>query len=199
MKMIKEEKTSGLNDLWIYFQTKPVSVWVVLGLLSLGVVLLMSGKTREEYPKQLVDQSLVEKGISDLHSGQDEERLERELTKTLTGIAGIGKVRVDINLKVSNRKIWERQARISKRVNQDQGAVNTEESTSDELVFAKDQEGRDSPVLKEQLAPEIEGVVVVATGAHDSRIKKLLTDTVTTILGVPEHRVLVIPGKDKEE
>jgi len=199
MKIIKEEKGFGLNDLWIYFQTKPVSVWIILGLLVLGVVLLMSGNPREEYPKQPADQSLVQKGASELYSEQDEDRLERELTKTLTGIAGIGEVRVDINLKASNRKIWERQARVSKRVNQDQGAVNTEESTSDELVFAKDQEGRDFPVLKERLAPEIEGVVVVAAGARDSRIKKLLTDTVTTILGVPEHRVLIIPGKDEEE
>ncbi len=199
MKIINEEKASGLNDLWVYFQTKPGSIWIVLGLLGLGVALLMSGNKQEEYPKELVDQRQVEQELSNLHSEPDEERLERELTKTLTGISGVGEVRVDVNLKVGNRKIWERQSRISKRVNQDQGAVNTEESTSDELVFAKDREGRDSPVLKEQLAPEIEGVVVVAAGARDSRIKKLLSDTVTTILGLPGHRVLIIPGKDKEE
>lgn len=199
MKMINEAKESGFHDLWIFFQTKPVSIWILLGLMGLGVVLLMSGNPREEYPKELANRNQVEEEISNLTSASDEERLERELTKTLTAIAGVGEARVDIYLKAGNRKIWERQARISKRVNQDQGALNTEESTSDELVFAKDREGRDSPVLKEELAPKIEGVVVVATGAHDGRIKKLLTDTVATILGLPGHRILIIPGKKEKE
>lgn len=198
MKINNKVKEFGFNDLWIYFQTKPVSIWILFGLIGLGVVLLMGGNTQEEYLKE-TNRARIEEQISDLNPASDEQRLERELTKTLTGIAGVGEVRVDINLKAGNRKIWERQARISKRVNQDQGGVNTEESTSDELVFAKDREGHDSPVLKEELAPEIEGVIVVAEGAHDSQIRKLLTDTVTTILGLPGHRVLIIPGKYEKE
>ncbi len=195
MKIDNGGKDFGLHNLWIYFQTKPVSIWILIGLIGLGTVLLMSGNPREEYLKERFDQERVKGEISGPNPELDEERLERELTKTLAGITGVGEVRVDINLKASNRKIWERQAHISKRVNQAQGAVNTEESTRDELVLAKDREGRDLPVLKEELAPVIEGVVVVATGAHDSRIRRLLTDTVTTILGLPDHRVLVIPGK----
>ncbi len=194
-----EEKEFGFHELWAYFQSKPVSIWILLGLICLGIVLLMSGNTREEYPNELTDRKQVEAENSELNPESDEERLEIELTKTLMGIAGVGEVRVDINLKAGNRKIWERQARTSKRVNQEEGMVNTEESSSDELVFAKDREGRDSPVLKEELAPEIEGVVVVATGAGDSRVRKLLTDTVVTILGLPGHRVLIIPGKEAKE
>ncbi len=196
---IFEEKDFGLGDFFVKFQTKPFSIWILLGLIGLGVALLMTGNPKEEYPEKMSNLSQVEGVIEDHNPEPDEARLERELTKTLTGIAGVGKVRVDINLKAGNRKIWERQARVSKRVNQDQDAVNTEESTSDELVFAKDRDGRDSPVLREQLAPEIEGVVVVAAGADDSRIRKLLTDTVTTILGLPGHRVLVIPGVSEKE
>lgn len=195
MKLVNEEKDFGLHNLWVHFQTKPASVWILIGLIGLGTVLLTSGNSREEFSKERYDKNQVEAEISNSSAASDEERLERELTKTLAGIDGIGEVRVDINLKVGNRKIWERQAHTSKRVNHDQGNVNTEESTDDQLVLAKDREGRDLPVLKEELAPVIEGVVVVATGAHDSRIRKLLTDTVTTILGLPGHRVLVIPGK----
>lgn len=199
MKVITEGKESGFQELWAYLQAKPVSIWILLGLIGLGVALLMGGNTREQYSNERVGQSQGKTQDSFINTESDEARLERELTKTLMGIVGVGEVRVDINLKAGNRKIWERQARTSKRVNQDQGMVNTEESASDELVFAKDREGRDAPVLKEELAPEIEGVVVVATGAYDGRIRKLLTDTVTTILGLPGHRVLIIPGKDDKE
>lgn len=195
MKLVNEEKDFGLHNLWVYFQTKPASIWILIGLIGLGAVLLTSGNPPEQFSKERHDQNQVKAEVSNSSAESDEERLERELTKTLAGINGVGEVRVDINLKVGNRKIWERQAHISKRVNQDQGNINTEESANDQLVLAKDGEGRDLPVLKEELAPVIEGVVVVATGAHDSRIRKLLTDTVTTILGLPGHRVLVIPGK----
>lgn len=195
MKNADGERESGLRDLWVHLQAKPVSIWILIGLISLGVVLLMSGNDRGSDPEKPIEGNRVEKENMVIYPGSDEQRLELELTKTLTGINGVGTVRVDINLKAGNRKIWERQARVSKRINQDQDVINTEESTSDELVFAKDREGRDSPVLKEELAPEIEGVVVVAAGAHDSRIRKLLSDTVTTILGLPGHRVLIIPGK----
>lgn len=195
MKIDKEGKDNGFHNLWNYIQTKPASAWILIGLIGLGAILLTSGSPGGDFFKEMSDENRSKTEVLKPVQESDEERLERELTKTLSGITGVGEVRVDINLKVGNRKTWERQARTSKRVSQDQGTVNTEESVSDELVLAKDREGRDLPVLKEELAPEIEGVVVVAAGAHDSRIRKLLTDTVKTILGLPGHRVLVIPGK----
>ena len=88
---------------------------------------------------------------------------------------------------------------MSKRVDQQQGVVNTQEDTSEELVFAKDRDGRDAPVLKEELAPEIQGVVVVASGATNGYVRQLLTETVMTILGLPAHRVLVISGEKEDE
>jgi stage III sporulation protein AG len=196
MKMTNEAKNKfNFHEVWTYFQKKPVSIWLLLGLIGFGVILLTGGNPRQDYAKDFTGRPQVETGDLLPNTESDEERLEKELTETLMKISGVGEVRVDINLKAGNRKIWERQTRTSKRVNQDQGVVNTEESVNDELVFAKDREGRDLPVLKEELAPEIEGVVVVATGASDSYLRKLLTDTVTTILGLSGHRVLVIPGK----
>lgn len=195
MKITNEMNRFNFHGVWTYFRKKPVSIWMLLGLIGFGVVLLTSGNPRQDYSKEFTDHRQVETGEHLPQTESDEERLEKELTETLMKIAGVGEVRVDINLKAGNRKIWERQTRTSKRINQDQEIVNTEESVNDELVFAKDREGRDLPVLKEELAPEIEGVVVVATGAADSYIRKLLTDTVTTILGLSGHRVLVIPGK----
>ncbi len=196
MKIGSEGKDGGFYNLWNYLQTKPTSAWILIGLIGVGTVLLTSGNPRGVFLEEAANENRSKTEVLKPVQESDEERLERELTKTLSGITGVGEVRVDINLRVGNRKIWERQARTSKRVSQDQGTVNTEESASDELVLAKDREGRDSPVLKEELAPEIEGVVVVAAGAHDSRIRKLLTDTVKTVLGLPGHRVLVIPGKN---
>lgn len=199
MKETNEIKESKLRELWSDFQAKPLSNWVLLALIGLGVVLLISGGDHKEYAQKTVGQDRVNPRILEINQESDEQSLEKELTETLTKIIGVGEVRVDIYLRAGNRNVWERQTRISKRVNKDQETLQTEESSSDELIFAKDREGRDAPVLKERLAPEIEGVVVVAEGAHDGRIRKMLTDTVTTILGLPGHRVLIIPGNYRKE
>lgn len=186
------------QDLFKLFQNKPFFFWIVLGLIGLGFLLLLSGNDKGspnyQNPRVTNNQN-VEPETSAVGTRR---QLELELTRTLTAIAGVGRVRVELNLKSGNRKVWERQLSVSKRVTQEQGVVNTEESNNDQLVIAKGQDGRDAPILKEELAPEIQGVIVVASGAVDTRIKELLISTVMTILNLPAHRVMVIAGAAEE-
>ncbi len=183
----------NVNQWFNELKEKPTTLWLLLGALAFGVVLLMTGNDAPR-KAELQPQSLAQSGVA----LNDEERLERELTRTLEQIAGAGKIRVDLNLKSENRSVWERQTRSNKRVSQDKGSVQTEEDTNDELVLAKSNDGRDTPVLKEKLGPEIQGVIVVASGAADPRVRQILTDTLTTILNLPAHRVLVIAGRSTQ-
>ena len=59
MKKASEEKDFGLHNLWVYFQMKPISIWILIGLIGLGTVLLTSGNQREEYSKENFDQIRV--------------------------------------------------------------------------------------------------------------------------------------------
>jgi stage III sporulation protein AG len=170
--------------------------WILIGAAAVGVVLLTFGNVPQE-TRSPAGASQAAIGVSAALT--DEERLEAELTRTLTRIAGAGQVRVDLNLRSENRSVWERETRVNKRVNQEQNSVNTEEDTNDQMVLAKDRDGRDSPVLREKLAPEIQGVIVVATGASDLRVRRLLTATVMTSLDLPAHRVMVIAGETSKE
>ncbi|HEY8463024.1 MAG TPA: hypothetical protein VIM29_03230 [Bacillota bacterium] len=178
-------------------QNNPSSVWILLGLAGVGLWLLAGTGSRPEPARY---NPPAREGVSQETAAVNrsaEHRLEEEITQILQQISGAGRVRVDLSLKTAHRKVWERQIRTNKRVSQQQGEMDTEESTSDELVFAKTRDGTDTPVLKEELAPEVQGVLVVATGARDNTIKRLLTETVMTILDLPAHRVMVIAGKDE--
>ena len=199
MSEIKLGNYFNLNEVWQHIQRKPASLWLLLGMVGLGLCLLLSSNgneivTRKTPTTQLSTPEKLESGYNGA-----EERLEAELTKTIEAIVGEGNVRVDVNLKSGSRKVWERQTRTTKRVAQETASVNTEENNDDELVFAKDRDGRDSPILKEELAPEVQGVIIVIAGAQDSRVKKMLTDTVMTILGLPAHRVMIINGEAQRE
>jgi len=176
---------------------KSATLWILLAVTALGVILLMAGSDKGGVinEKTQPDQELNTTEIKETPVDSVESQLADELAKTLAGIEGVGRVQVKVNLKSQSRKIWERQVHENKRTSQEQGNVNTEADTNNELVCAKDRDGNDRPVLKEELAPEIEGVIVVAEGAQDIKLKCLLIEAVTTVLGVPAHRVMVIPGK----
>jgi stage III sporulation protein AG len=181
------------------FQGNPVSIWFLLGIIGVGLIFVIGGDRRENTVNPnavaLTNQAAPEPGS--VPGRTTEIELEQGIARILSRIAGAGTVRVDISLKTARRNLWERQTRVSKRVSQQKEELDTEESSSDELVFAKNREGTDTPILKAELAPEVQGVVVVASGAGDSGIKQLLTETVMTVLDLPAHRVMVIAGKDE--
>ncbi len=191
-----EHGTSGFGEWFGKVQGRSGTFWILIGAAAVGVVLLTFGSVPQETRSPAGSSQAALRVPAAL---TDEERLEAELTRTLTQIAGAGRVRVDLNLRSENRSVWERETRVNKRVNQEQNSVNTEEDTNDQMVLAKDRDGRDSPVLREKLGPEVQGVIVVATGASNLRVRRLLTATVMTILDLPAHRVLVIAGETSEE
>ncbi|MCL6590519.1 MAG: hypothetical protein K6U80_11240 [Firmicutes bacterium] len=194
------EREPGINpgaiDILKNLSKKPMSFWLLLGLAVVGILLVINGNPETpKIPGTPVAGQSQTPGAELSETAPVETRMEKELTATLSAIAGAGKVRVKLNLKSKRRMIWERQAQINKRTSQQEGTVNTEEETNDQLVFAKDSSGGDQPVLKEELAPEIQGVIVIASGAGDVTIRQLLTTTVVTVLDIPPHRVIVLPGE----
>jgi stage III sporulation protein AG len=181
------------------FGDNPVSIWFLLGIIGLGLIFLVGGD-HQENPAKRTPLPITNHARSDQTGSRGpapEIKLEQEMTRILSRIAGAGVVQVDISLKTARRNLWERQSRVSKRVSQQKEELDTEESSSDELVFAKNREGTDTPILKAELAPEVQGVLVVATGARESGVKRLLTETIMTVLDLPAHRVMVIAGKDE--
>lgn len=196
--MPESNKAFDFQQVLRTLRQNPGNLWILLGVAAIGILLLLSGNGREgEVKKTPVSQEISTPnepgGIV-----QTEQRLESELEHTLSQIAGVGDVSVKIHLKSGSRRIWERQSHITRRSQQQQNQVDSEESNSDEMVLANGKDGADQPVLREELAPEVDGVLIVATGAGDPRVKQVLAETVMTILQLPAHRVMVTAGSGKE-
>ena len=69
-------------------------------------------------------------------------------------------------------------------------AIN-EKNTSDQVVFMNEQGGTSKPLVLKEINPEIKGVIIVAEGANDPRVKLQLTEAVQTVLDVPAYRVSI--------
>lgn len=123
-------------------------------------------------------------------------KLENELSSILSKIQDAGRVSVMITLKSGSEIIPAKDESISDKVTNEKdisGGTRTinEKTTDDKVVFTAAQGGSSRPVILKEINPEVKGVIVVAEGARDSKVKLKISEAVQTVLDIPAYRVTV--------
>ena len=152
-----------------YANNKSLYIIIIIGI----VFMLFSGT-----PKKVEDNIMQ---TNDAYS--DEVRLKEILSR----IDGVGNVYVMITYYgTTTRDIaFEKKQNIS--CSEDE-TVKSEETS----VITSGNE----PLVKGVVYPKAKGVVIIAQGAGDVRIKKDITDAVVATLEVAPHKVCVLNGKE---
>jgi stage III sporulation protein AG len=138
----------------------------------------------------------TEIGTADNTASDYARGLENDLSSILSKILGAGKVSVMITLKSGAEIIPAKDESISDKVTNEKDTsggtrVTNENTTDDKVVFAAAQGGNTKPLIIKEINPEIMGVIVVAEGAKDSKIKLEISRAVQTVLDIPAYRVTV--------
>ncbi len=128
-----------------------------------------------------------------------ESMMERHLERILSQIQGAGNVYVAVSLQTGATYVYGYDETQTSQTTQERDANGgtrtvTETNSSKEAVVVA-QGSSSQPVVVTVQLPPLAGVVVVATGAGDSRVKALISQAVQTLYGVPAHRVVVLPGR----
>ena len=121
------------------------------------------------------------------------ENMEEKMEKQLAKVEGVGNVEVMITLKSSaERHVLKDETQTAEKIDETDssgGSRNNESSSkSDESVMV---EGEKPYTIKET-APYIQGVVVVAEGGNDARIKQEIIDAVQVLFDVEVHKIKVM-------
>ncbi len=125
--------------------------------------------------------------------------MENRLAAVLSQIEGIGRVKVSISLATGTQKVFATNQKSNRRdiTERDErgGIRTTAENTEDEELVLLQSSGQNpgQPLLVQEVNPEISGVLVVAEGAGDARVREELTQTVQVVLNVPAHKIRVMP------
>jgi stage III sporulation protein AG len=125
--------------------------------------------------------------------------LENRLAAVLSQIDGIGQVKVSISLAAGTQKVFATNQKSNRRdiTERDErgGTRTTAENTEDEELVLLQSSGQNpgQPLLVQEVNPQISGVLVVAEGAGDARVREELTQTVQVVLNVPAHKIRVMP------
>lgn len=185
---------------------KGQALWMVV-LLLIGMVLLSAGRFSGGFSNRVAppppaggktDQGNI---TGSLEMATVETMLEQRLASILGQIKGVGNVSVKVFLAGGPRFEYATNVSSNKRTvdEKDQSGgsrVTTEQSDSGQLVLVQTaQGGGERPVVTKETRPEIQGVLVVADGATDPRVKESLTRAVETALDIEPHKISVMPGK----
>lgn len=184
-------KEHGRRNLWL------------AGLAVLGVILLTfsglsGGKQAAKQPSR--QEAAVPLAQEQYRSGMtaEEEQLSKKLCEMLRQVEGAGKVEVSVRLSGSTRAEYAVNTTTGKKTTQERDQTGgsrliTEDSGSGQLVMNRNGAGGEQPVVEREIAPQLAGVLVVAEGAGDPRVKAKLFGATRVALGVEPQKILVLP------
>ena len=117
---------------------------------------------------------------ADAAAFRNEEQIEAALEGILSGIAGAGRVKVMIAYGSTSELVTAEELRTSKSASGE---------SSERNPFKLSTGGAYEPLVITELMPRVCGVIVIAEGAGDIRVKNDLQTAVQTLLGVEASKV----------
>lgn len=186
-------------------QLRTARYLLIAGLV--GVLLLLTGNLLDQQQPDRSSQidpgrfegDQLSPSLPAGNTDADLEVLERALSlsvqKALSGIEGAGRVQVSVVLAGSPEYRYERNHSTTSKRTEEQDAGGGKrtigETAEDSQLALHRSGGGDQPVIASFTRPAIRGVLVVAEGAVDSRVKARLNRAVQVMLDLPAHKVFV--------
>jgi len=181
-------------------------VFILSALTLVGLLLVIYDPGAKAPPGGAlppVNEQNVPTGQDNLsQSNQGMEAEEQELADTLetmlSEISGAGRVKASVKLATSTNTNYsvntEQAENVTEETDQSGGTrTTTDKQASEQLVLVQGSQGSERPVIEQEIAPNISGVMIVAEGASVPEIKARLFQAVQISLGVDPHKVIILP------
>ena len=194
------EEKKGLKDLITRFK-QIKNIELILAILVISIVISIYVSTIDK-PSE-IDQNEYDQNneTSDLHwidnNSTSENRDEQRLKEILSAIKGAGKVEVMITYSSGKEIIPAMNTVESTTITEEEDnnggtrKINQTDKNFQPSTYS-DSEGS-KPIILKEVEPEIKGVIIIAQGAEDVRVKMELMRAVQVALGIKPSQVEVFP------
>ena len=115
--------------------------------------------------------------------------LEKRLESIISSIKGVGETEVFVSTETSVETIYATN-------NEDNKSGENVNSSQTEIVFYKNG-STTTPVVKMEIYPKITGVLVVAEGVDDEKLRLMVINAVAVALDLENSKIEVLMGKSK--
>ena len=195
------DKLRKANFQKLNFSKKTTANLIIVFCLGLALILIADFyrdiRTDRALEEGIFSESTQEDiGTSDNNASDYVRRLETDLASILSKIQDAGRVSVMITLESGAEIIPAKDESTSDKVTNEKDTsggtrIINEKTTDDKVVFTAAQGGNSKPLIIKEINPEVKGVIVVAEGAKDSKVKLKISRAVQTVLDIPAYKVTV--------
>lgn len=168
--------------------------WIILvlfGVLLLVIAFPTGDKLGVKQNQQTEKAKTVKQSATAIETEQEEQ-----LAQMLSGIQGVGRVRVMITYKDSGTQVVEKDGNstLNHSTEEDKsgGTRKTQESQKQQTTVYNKSSSDGSPFVAKELTPEIEGILVVAEGGDKAVVKQNISDAVLALFPVEAHKIVVV-------
>lgn len=189
-----------LKDKLLKDNKKLVENLTVIFLIGLILLIGASALSKPRPSNSNDNKELVLVNQKESSSEDYAQKLEKDLKNILSKIEGVGNVEVLITLNSDEEVVAAMDVVESSTTTNEKdssGAVREtiQTESNNKVVTSQDTSGQNAPIVLKRIMPEIRGVIVVADGAKDPRLRYELSSAVQTALGIPAYKVKVISSK----
>jgi stage III sporulation protein AG len=184
MKIIKDISSS--NKMFIGFVV----------LIALGMSLIYIGKGPVTPAQEILSKSAETTSLatSVTKIGVLEKELESKLQANLLQMEGAGKVLVSVSFSTGLKTEYARNENVTKRTSKETdktGGIRetTEVTQNNQIVMPS---GSSQPVMVMEDRPEVAGVLIIAEGARDAKVREGIHTAVQTLLNIPGSKITVV-------
>lgn len=188
MQKIKEKKLKRSD--WL--------ILVLAGILILIIALPTDtkGKKQAEEAKENIS-----KENNTMEASKDE--IEQKLEDILEKIDGAGEVKVMITYQDSGTQVVEKDKNTSENSLEESdstgGVRSTKEQQLQESTVYEEADAGNTPFVSKELLPKVDGILIVASGGDNQKVKQNISEAVLALFQVEAHRIKIVKMSGLED
>ncbi len=188
MQKIKEKKLKRSD--WL--------ILVLAGILILIIALPTDTKEKKQAEKSKEN---ISKENNTMEASKDE--IERKLEDILEKIDGAGDVKVMITYQDSGTQVVEKDKNTSENSLEESdstgGIRSTKEQQLQESTVYEEADAGNTPFVSKELLPKVEGILIVASGGDNQKVKQNISEAVLALFQVEAHRIKIVKMSGLED
>ena len=195
---MEKEKPSGKLLSKIPWKKLDKSQWLIVLLVGVLLLVIALPVDKGEEKQETSIQQQTDTGSAGRWDDY-QDRVEKQLEEMLAQVNGVGRVKVMVTLAGTGELVVEKDVPQSQSQTQEDdgsgGSRSMKESTWEEATVYVQQDGDSTPYVVKELAPDIEGVCIIAQGGDNAVVAKNISEAVQALFPIEIHKIKVMKMK----
>lgn len=177
------------------------SDWLILVLAGILILIIALPTDTKEKKQAEEAKENISKENNTMEASKDE--IERKLEDILEKIDGAGDVKVMITYQDSGTQVVEKDKNTSENSVEESdstgGVRSTKEQQLQESTVYEEADAGNTPFVSKELLPKVEGILIVASGGDNQKVKQNISEAVLALFQVEAHRIKIVKMSGLED